>query len=195
MGKLLNLTRACHLQAAQSFDRPISVLNLHAMPSSVCSELFVATRCTDIPVDDAFLFPSTLPFPSESFDLVIYQGIVDNSLDLNKLVSEVYRVLRHDGVFTFDATQRNIWSWLQFVIFERILQVEPTGYRNWRLFVDSEEMTRVLNSKKFSILSSEWYAAQVDVVGLIRGDGILDSIVVGTVAKYRLNYCMKAKKA
>lgn len=54
-----------------------------------------------------------LPFPNESFDLVVLGAVLHHFLDFSKVVQETYRILKDKGrFFSFDPNRRNPAMWL-----------------------------------------------------------------------------------
>jgi ubiquinone/menaquinone biosynthesis C-methylase UbiE len=47
-----------------------------------------------------------LPFPDESFDIVICSQVYEHVPDSDKLLEEIFRVLKHDGICYFAANNR-----------------------------------------------------------------------------------------
>ncbi len=70
----------------------------------------------------------TLPFPSESFDVVILSEVIEHVGNANKrtVIDEAHRVLKSGGVFVFTAPYAGALAWLDPMDFKRRF---PAVYR------------------------------------------------------------------
>jgi ubiquinone/menaquinone biosynthesis C-methylase UbiE len=51
-----------------------------------------------------------LPFPDQSFDAVVSFEVIEHVLDYHKYLSEVFRVLKRDGIFILSTPNRRVAS-------------------------------------------------------------------------------------
>jgi 2-polyprenyl-6-hydroxyphenyl methylase / 3-demethylubiquinone-9 3-methyltransferase len=89
-----------------------------------------------------------IPFPSRSFDIVICCDVLEHVYDLPKVISEISRVLKKDGIFIYDTFNRTA---LSNIIFIRILQewkrwaVMPPDLHVWKMFIKPAEIKSLLS--------------------------------------------------
>lgn len=122
--------------------------------------------------------PYRFDVPEHSVDILVLQGVLDNTLDVSRTIFEAKRVLQPCGKLVFDATSRSLSTWVRLVIFERILRLEPWYHHNWRLFTPQDEVERVLSAYNFSSFQTASFSTFLDWTRLLSGNGVLDSISV-----------------
>ena len=89
-----------------------------------------------------------IPFPSGSFDVVLCCDVLEHVYDLPKVISEISRVLKKDGIFIYDTFNRTA---LSNIIFIKILQewkrwaVMPPGLHVWKMFIKPAEIKSLLS--------------------------------------------------
>lgn len=94
-------------------------------------------------------FGGELPFENETFDVVFCCDVLDHVHDWDKVVGEISRVLRRNGVFFFDTINRTTFSWIVFIKlaqdwkFTRFL---PPRLHAWEMFIKPEELTASFES-------------------------------------------------
>ncbi|MGJ8623404.1 MAG: bifunctional 2-polyprenyl-6-hydroxyphenol methylase/3-demethylubiquinol 3-O-methyltransferase UbiG [Yoonia sp.] len=122
-----------------------------------------------------------LPYEDASFDAVVCVDVLEHVADLDKVISEVARVLRPGGVFCFDTINRNtIARFVTITVAEDILRILPKGTHDPAMFIKPREL-------KEALLRADLAAS--DLVGLgprglnKRGD-FLFGRVPGTVVIY-----------
>lgn len=82
-----------------------------------------------------------LPFGAESFDAVVCVDVLEHVSDLDKVLSEVARVLKPGGVFAFDTINRNIIARLATItVAEDILRLLPKGTHDPDMFIKPAEL-------------------------------------------------------
>jgi SAM-dependent methyltransferase len=172
------------------------ILVLFTEPYDLCSGLSWKTvDCLAMPVHSMTNQtgpPNIMPFPPHSFDAVIYQGIFDRSLDISRVVFELQRILKPQGVVVLDGTNRNLGTWLRHLISSKLLNLEPSGYSNWRLFVGSREMEHTLQAYGFKAVQTQHFATSLSISRLLSGSGVLDAIEVSKSEFLANYYCLKA---
>merc|ERR1711920_563495 len=97
-----------------------------------------------------------VPFPDNSFDVVIMSDVLEHLLDLKKALREVARVLKPGGVFLYDTLDRSVISFIVAILgAEHIVQIIIKGSHDWRLFIRPEELKVVLSSTGFHDFTCE----------------------------------------
>lgn len=96
-------------------------------------------------------FAENLPYGSNSFDVVLCFDVLEHVLNLEKVISEAYRVLSQGGVFLFDTINRTFKSKLVMIwLLEDVLNQIPRGLHDWNKFVKPEELSSMLKKNHFS---------------------------------------------
>jgi 2-polyprenyl-6-hydroxyphenyl methylase/3-demethylubiquinone-9 3-methyltransferase len=86
-----------------------------------------------------------LPYAAEGFDAVVCVDVLEHVADLDKVLSEVARVLRPGGLFLFDTINRNPLSrFATITVAENILGLLPRGTHDPRLFIKPHELRKSL---------------------------------------------------
>jgi 2-polyprenyl-6-hydroxyphenyl methylase/3-demethylubiquinone-9 3-methyltransferase len=93
-----------------------------------------------------------LPYPDGSFDVVFCCDVLEHVRDLPKVIAEISRVLKHDGVFVFDTLNRTfisklvaikIWQeWKRWAFF-------PPNLHVWEMFIKPKELKTLLEQSNF----------------------------------------------
>jgi 2-polyprenyl-6-hydroxyphenyl methylase/3-demethylubiquinone-9 3-methyltransferase len=93
----------------------------------------------------------TLPFPNNSFDVVICCDVLEHVRDLPKVISEISRVLKRGGVFIYDTFNRTLFSKISVI---KILQewkrwaIMPSDLHVWEMFIRPEELRSLLKENE-----------------------------------------------
>lgn len=189
------LLKAASAQTNASYTPKYLVL--HSFPSQLCAHsTFAASECIYSAVETFTNMtgaPYFLPYAFSTFDGIIYQGILDNSLDVSRTIFEAKRILKPGGAFSFEATNRNVFTWILHTLRQRLLGLTPSKMHNWRLHVTHKEATRVLSAYNFTDISTSSFATSIDFSSLLTGNGLLASLSVSPAADPTQHYCMKAK--
>lgn len=91
-----------------------------------------------------------LPYPDNSFDVVICVDVLEHVTALKPTIAEIYRVLKPGGFFGFDTINRTFKSKLIMIwLLENILQEIPQGIHDWQKFIKPEELTNLLEQTGF----------------------------------------------
>ena len=89
-----------------------------------------------------------LPYADESFDSVFCCDVLEHVRDLPKVISEISRVLKPNGIFIYDTINRTFisnlvaikiwqdWKWWAFM---------PPNLHVWKMFIKPEEMKSLLS--------------------------------------------------
>ena len=90
-----------------------------------------------------------IPFENASFDIVYCCDVLEHVTDLDKVISEIARVLKPDGVFFFDTLNRTLksrlvaiklwqdWKWTRFM---------PRNLHVWEMFIKPRELSDIMRS-------------------------------------------------
>lgn len=93
----------------------------------------------------------SLPFADGIFDIAICVDVLEHVEDLNRVLSEIRRVLRPNGLFLFDTINRTLLALLAMVtIGERIIRLLPAGTHDPAMFIRPEELRRKLEAAGFN---------------------------------------------
>jgi len=96
-------------------------------------------------------FVEALPYPDNTFDIVICVDVLEHVADLHLAISEISRVLKPQGLFLFDTINRNFKSKLVMIwLLENILQEIPRGIHDWQKFIKPSELTDLMHSNGFT---------------------------------------------
>lgn len=111
-----------------------------------------------------------LPFPNSSFDHIYSFGVIHHTPNPEKIVNEMYRVLRPGGTFNVMLYNRSsinyyaeimflrkLFRWLLYPEFMPGLISKVTGFSEWRLRGHRELIT-----KKVKMAKEEWITINTD---------------------------------
>ena len=91
-----------------------------------------------------------LPAESHGYDAVYSLDVLEHVDDLNKVASEITRVLKPGGLFVFDTINRTLASWLVVLKIMQdwpITSIMPPNLHEWRRLVRPSELrTALLNN-------------------------------------------------
>ncbi|MEX3014329.1 bifunctional 2-polyprenyl-6-hydroxyphenol methylase/3-demethylubiquinol 3-O-methyltransferase UbiG [Gymnodinialimonas hymeniacidonis] len=83
-----------------------------------------------------------LPYPKASFDSVVCVDVLEHVQDLEKVLSEIARVLKPGGRFLYDTINRNPVARLATItVAEDILRLLPKGTHDPAMFITPAELT------------------------------------------------------
>jgi len=92
-----------------------------------------------------------LPFQNNSFDVVFCCDVLEHVHDLPKVINEISRVLKNEGVFIYDTFNRTYFSKISAI---KILQVwkrwaiMPPNLHVWEMFIKPEEIISLLHENQ-----------------------------------------------
>lgn len=93
-----------------------------------------------------------LPFETGCFDSVVCVDVLEHVSDLEKVISEVARVLKPGGIFLFDTINRSqLASFVTVTVAEDILGILPKGTHDPAMFIKPGELERVLKTTGFDV--------------------------------------------
>ncbi|MBE9200575.1 MULTISPECIES: bifunctional 2-polyprenyl-6-hydroxyphenol methylase/3-demethylubiquinol 3-O-methyltransferase UbiG [unclassified Nodularia (in: cyanobacteria)] len=92
-----------------------------------------------------------LPFANNKFDAVLCCDVLEHVTDWRKVIAEVHRVLKTNGLFFFDTINRTFKSKLIMIwLLEDILKQIPPGLHDWNKFIKPAELTDVMEKNGLS---------------------------------------------
>jgi len=93
-----------------------------------------------------------LPFPDGAFEIVYCCDTLEHVDDLDKVISEISRVLKPGGAFLYDTLNRTFRSWLFMIkIFQDwdSTSLLPPDLHDWRRFIKPGELLAKLTKNGF----------------------------------------------
>jgi len=94
----------------------------------------------------------SLPFADGAFDIVVCVDVLEHVEDRERVLCEILRVLRPDGLFLFDTINRTpIASLVMVTIGEQVVRLLPSGTHDPAMFIRPQDLRRELESAGFSI--------------------------------------------
>lgn len=94
-----------------------------------------------------------LPFPSDTFDVVLCCDVLEHVKDLPKVISEISRVLKVGGILIYDTFNRTCFSKISTI---KILQewkrwaIMPPDLHVWEMFIKPDEIKNLLSENNLS---------------------------------------------
>jgi 2-polyprenyl-6-hydroxyphenyl methylase/3-demethylubiquinone-9 3-methyltransferase len=109
-------------------------------------------EANDLEIDYRVSGGERLPFANGVFDIVVCVDVLEHVEDLKRVLTEIRRVLRPNGVFLFDTINRT-WmaSFLMVTIGENFIRLLPRGAHNPTLFIRPDELVRKLEAAGFDV--------------------------------------------
>ncbi len=98
-----------------------------------------------------------LPYEDNSFDIVYCCDVLEHVNNLEKVIAEIHRVLKKDGVFLFDTINRTLISNLVTI---KVLQewkatsVMPPNLHDWHMFIKPRELQAIMS--RHGLVSKEF---------------------------------------
>ena len=92
-----------------------------------------------------------IPLQEKSFDVVLCCDVLEHVRDLPKVISEISRVLKDNGIFIYDTFNRTYFSKISTI---NILQdwkrwaIMPPNLHVWEMFIKPDEMRSLLQENK-----------------------------------------------
>ncbi|MBD2539470.1 bifunctional 2-polyprenyl-6-hydroxyphenol methylase/3-demethylubiquinol 3-O-methyltransferase UbiG [Coleofasciculus sp. FACHB-SPT36] len=96
-------------------------------------------------------YSENLPYSANTFDIVVCVDVLEHIADLRQTLSEIYRILKPNGLFLFDTINKTFASKLIMIwLLENILQEIPRGIHDWNKFIEPQELTSLMHSQGFN---------------------------------------------
>ncbi|MCL1463547.1 bifunctional 2-polyprenyl-6-hydroxyphenol methylase/3-demethylubiquinol 3-O-methyltransferase UbiG [Argonema galeatum] len=104
-----------------------------------------------IKIDYKYGLAEEMPYEDNTFDVVVCVDVLEHIADLNKVISEINRILKPNGLFFFDTINRNFKSkFVMIWLMENILREIKQGVHDWRKFIKPEELTDLMEERSFT---------------------------------------------
>ena len=88
-----------------------------------------------------------LPYPEAHFDAVVCVDVLEHVQDLDRVLSEIARVLEPGGMFLFDTINRNpVARFATITLAEDVLRLLPQGTHDPDLYIRPEELIEALEN-------------------------------------------------
>ena len=89
----------------------------------------------------------------EKFDVILNLEIVEHVDNVDLYIKSCYNLLKKDGLMFTATLNRTLMSYLKAIIgAEYILRWLPVGTHDWNKFLKPEELAKLLQDRKFSII-------------------------------------------
>lgn len=156
----------------------------------------------EVPIDIAGGVAEKIPFQSSIFDLVHADSVMEHVIDIDAVVSEVFRVLKPGGIFWFHSTNAlcpvqneiekfPLFGWYPDPLKKRIMnwakvkRPELVGYTRFPAvhWFTPGMARRLLRKHGFEMIYDRWDVSAAGKVGGLRGR-LLKVIASGKPAKY-----------
>jgi 2-polyprenyl-6-hydroxyphenyl methylase / 3-demethylubiquinone-9 3-methyltransferase len=91
-----------------------------------------------------------IPYRDGTFDVVVCVDVLEHVENVKQVLSEIYRILKPNGLFFFDTINRNFKSkFVMIWMLENILGEIKRGVHDWNKFIKPEELTNWLQDAGF----------------------------------------------
>ena len=91
-----------------------------------------------------------MPYADCTFDVVVCVDVLEHVADVQRVLAEVFRILKPNGLFFFDTINRNFKSKLVMIwLMENILGEIQKGVHDWHKFIPPQELTEWLQQTGF----------------------------------------------
>jgi 2-polyprenyl-6-hydroxyphenyl methylase/3-demethylubiquinone-9 3-methyltransferase len=106
----------------------------------------------DLQIDYRVGSGESLPFADGSFDIVVCVDVLEHVEDIDRVLSEVRRVLCLNGLFLFDTINRTpLASLVMVTVGEHVIKLLPSGAHDPAMFVPPQELRRKLEDAGFHV--------------------------------------------
>jgi 2-polyprenyl-6-hydroxyphenyl methylase / 3-demethylubiquinone-9 3-methyltransferase len=133
----------CQVTGIDPSERSLAVARAHAEQQELAIEYRTAVG-------------ESLPFADASFDIVYCCDVLEHVADLEKVITEIARVLKKDGIFFYDTINRTLLSKLISI---KVLQewnstsVLPPHLHDWQMFIKPRELQALM--KRYGLIAQE----------------------------------------
>ncbi|MEO6781772.1 MAG: bifunctional 2-polyprenyl-6-hydroxyphenol methylase/3-demethylubiquinol 3-O-methyltransferase UbiG [Bradyrhizobium sp.] len=109
-------------------------------------------EANDLEIDYYVASGESLPFANDAFDIVVCVDVLEHVEDLKRVLFEVRRVLRPNGVFLFDTINRTrMASFLLITIGENVIRLLRRGTHDPSRFITPKELAGKLEAADFNV--------------------------------------------
>lgn len=153
----------------------------------------------NLQIDYQYGFAEELPYQDKTFDVVICVDVLEHVEDIKKVIAEIYRVLKPNGLFCFDTINKTFKSKLIMIwLLENILNKIPRGIHDWEKFIKPEDLTSLIKEtgfnkveiKGFNIFGESLYQNILDYFYYQKTKNFIISISDNTSVMY-IGYAVK----
>lgn len=95
----------------------------------------------------------SLPYPSQSFDLIFSQGLLEHFTEVDKAVAEQMRVLKPGGLLCIDVPQ----TWSLYTLYKRWHMRRGTWFAGWETNFSLPELRGLMARQGLEIVSDYGY--------------------------------------
>jgi len=94
--------------------------------------------------------------PNASIDGVVMSDVLEHVHDLPKVISEISRVLKQDGIFVYDTLERTPLSLLFTIVTQELpfLSPIPSHLHHWSLYVKRSEMDTLFKRNSMNMIEN-----------------------------------------
>lgn len=93
-----------------------------------------------------------LPYEDTYFDAVVCVDVLEHVTDLNKVISEIHRVLKPGGLFLFDTINRSkLAAFVTVTMAEDVLRILPRGTHDPEMYITPGELRSELENAQFQV--------------------------------------------
>ncbi|PPS42258.1 bifunctional 2-polyprenyl-6-hydroxyphenol methylase/3-demethylubiquinol 3-O-methyltransferase UbiG [Chroococcidiopsis sp. TS-821] len=101
-------------------------------------------------IDYCYGMAENMPYQDNYFDVVVCVDVLEHVESVPCVISEIFRVLKPNGLFFFDTINRNLKSKIVMIwLMENILGEIQRGVHDWNKFIKPEELTEILEKGGF----------------------------------------------
>ncbi|MBV1884484.1 MAG: bifunctional 2-polyprenyl-6-hydroxyphenol methylase/3-demethylubiquinol 3-O-methyltransferase UbiG [Pseudomonadales bacterium] len=90
-----------------------------------------------------------LPFEDRQFDMVSCCDVLEHVSDLPKVISEISRVLKPDGIFFYDTINKTALSWLLLIKLAQdlpLVRMVPKDTHVWNMFIEPTRLSSIMRN-------------------------------------------------
>ena len=113
---------------------------------------------SQLAIDYCHAYAESLPYPDQSFDVVVCVDVLEHVADLQQTIAEIHRVLKPGGMFCFDTINRTFKSKLIMIwLLEDWLRQIPRGIHDWQKFIKPKELQNLMVKKGFEAIEIQGF--------------------------------------
>ncbi len=125
--------RGAHVKGLDPAEQAIAAAKAHAAQQGLAIDYQVGVG-------------EQMPYPAESFDIVVCVDVLEHVQDLDQVLAEVARVLRPGGLFLFDTINRNPLARFEAsTMAEDVIRILPRGTHDPEMFIKPDELRAALS--------------------------------------------------